>query len=257
MRSRSFIAVRLWRWMAAFCLSVSPVLAQEALPGSTPAPTWADSLYHDGMAALAREDWTNAVVNFEKLQWLQPGYRGLDIQREHAWEKLKEFRAAENAALHRGRNQIILGLSLTGLALLVLWGAIFTWPLARANYRVWRGDDHGAVQIYEKIIQDHPERVKVYPSLAGLYLRLGREDDPAMKIYKTILRLNLAAPNRPEINQVVAQKYLALDFTDEKAIKDDDVIPVLEEALKAVYPLQAAPPLHPKRMLAPLNPRYV
>lgn len=250
MRSRSSKAGWLWGWMMLCCLSIATALAQNELPGSTPPRTWADSLYQDGMAAFAREDWTNAVVNFEKLHWLQPGYRNLDIQRERAWEKLKKFHAAENAALLNGRDKTILSLSLTGLALLLLWGAIFIWPYARAYCRLRRGDDHGAAQIYEKIIREHPQRVKVYPSLAGIYLRLGREDDPAMKVYKAILRQNLAAPNRPEINRVVAQKYLALDFTDEKAIKDDDIIPVLEEELLNLYPPQPPRPQLTERSVA-------
>jgi hypothetical protein len=215
-------------------MRVSPVHAQSDLPNSAPALTWADSLYCDGLAALKREHWTNAVINFEKLQWLQPGYPGLDIQRERAWKKLKEFRAAENAKLYEGRNKTIFSLGLICLALLAIGGVVVAWPHARAYYRVRRGDDHGAAQIYENIIRNHPKRVRVYPPLADIYLRLGREDDPALKVYKATLRLKLATPNRQKINRIVAQKYLTIDFTDENAIKDDDVIPVLEEALKTV-----------------------
>ena len=48
-----------------------------------------DSLYHDGLGALEREDWTRAVLSFEKLQTLQPAYRDVRYQRARAWEKLR------------------------------------------------------------------------------------------------------------------------------------------------------------------------
>jgi tetratricopeptide (TPR) repeat protein len=220
-------------WIAIFCLSVSPANAQSDAPGSVRASSLADSLYRDGLAALERADWAYAVVSFEKLQSVAADYHDAGSHRARAWEKLNQQRKAENGRLQNGRGKTIFYAGLAGFALLVVSGFAGASPNTRARFRVWRGDYHGATRVYEKILQRHPHRAKFYLPLGDIYLRLGRNDDRAIRVYKAILHLNPAAPNRKEINRMVAQKYLTGDFTDDEAIMDDDAIPVLEEALKA------------------------
>lgn len=227
MRSRSFHSGLLWGWIAACCLSVLPVLAQNVPPNSSPAHSMADSLYRDGLDAVKREDWTRAVLSFENLQTLQLDYLDVHHQRALAWKKLKESRAAENAGLYLDRNRTILRIGLACIAVLAIWGMALAWPHARVCYRLWRGDDEGAAQVYEKILQRHPQRVQFYSPLADVYLLSGRNDARAIKIYKAVLQFNLGSKaNRQEINAMVTQNYL------KTGQMDDETIPVLEEALK-------------------------
>jgi Tfp pilus assembly protein PilF len=205
-------------------------------------------LYRDGLAALEKNDWPNAVVHFESLQALEPGYRDVQAQRARAWKKLKESRAAENAGFYGGRNKTLLSIGLASLTLLVIWGVVAAWPHAQACYRLWRGDDRGAAQVYEKILQRHPRRAKLYSPLAEIYLLSDRKDDRAIKVYKAALQLNLAAAQRQEIKENVVQHYLTTDQID------DDAIPVLEEALKVVYnprPQTLPVPKHAVRRIVP------
>lgn len=211
------------------CLSILPVHAQSDPPSPAPASSLLDSLYFDGLAALEQNNSTRAVLSFEKLQTLQPDYRDARYQRARAWAKLKESRVAENARLFSGRNRTILRIGLASVALIAIWGIVLAWPHARACYRLWRGDDQGAMQVYERILQRHPHRAKFYSPLADIYLLLGRNDDRAIKVYKAVLQLDLAKANRQEINAIVTQNYLKTDQID------DDAIPVLEEELNAVY----------------------
>jgi hypothetical protein len=195
------------------------------------------------------------VLDFKKLQSLEPDYRNVVVQRAHAVEKLNAFGAVEDSYRPDDRWKTAFYGSFGVAILLAVSGIVARSPRARACYRVWRGDHHGAAQVYEKILRKHPYRIKFYPPLANIYLHLGRDDASAMKVYKATLRLNLAASNRQEINMWVAQKYLTIDCTDENAIKDDDIIPVLEEALKAVLPIQPARPPRQqgkKRLVTPL-----
>ncbi len=232
------------------CLSISPVRAQSDSPGPAPALTEADSLYRDGLAAVERNDWTNAVGSFESLLTLEPGYRDAETQCALAWEKLKESRTAENARLYSDRNQTILRFGLASTAFIAILGIVAAWPHALACYRLWRGDDHGAAQVYEKILQRHPLRTKFYSPLVEIYLLSGRKDEHAIKVYKAALQLNLAADQRQQIKERVVQHCLATGQID------DDAIPVLEEALKAVYsPRPQSLPV-PKHAMPPMAPRY-
>lgn len=99
-------------------------------------------------------------------------------------------------------------------------------PIIRARWHFVRRDYDAAAQIYERMLERQPGRVRLYLWLSHVYLRLGRKDDCAMKIYQAALRSNLTTPIREEINMLVAQRYLH----EEKLA--DEMIPVLEGALK-------------------------
>ena len=100
-------------------------------------------------------------------------------------------------------------------------------PVARARLHLMRGNFATATLIYEGLLARNPGKVKLYPVLANIYLQQGRSDENAMKVYKTILQLNLTTAYRDEINAIVAQKYLTEGRTD------SDAIEILESALIA------------------------
>jgi tetratricopeptide (TPR) repeat protein len=92
-------------------------------------------------------------------------------------------------------------------------------PGVRARYYLFRGDYAAAVEIYEKSLDRHPKRVKLYAALANLYLMLGRRDERALEVYKMALRLNMAMEKREEMNSIVAHNYLSEGRTDSEAIQ--------------------------------------
>lgn len=205
-------------------------LQQQTQTVAAPAPANGEvieNLYQEALAARSQENWMQAVVALEKLQLLQPNYRD-------AITLLAESRAqlllAGKKPVERepaGYSLLSIGGALAVIVLLPLLGYAVFSPTARARFHLLRGNLLAAAQIYEKILLRHPERVRLYPLLANLYLLMRRQDEPAMKIYKAILNLNIATQKREEINALVAQNYLTEGRTD------SDAIAVLESALKA------------------------
>lgn len=187
-----------------------------------------DSLYQEAAAASERRDWIQAIVNFEKVQLLQANYR--DVV-----DRLAQARANVTLAVQSGNKAATAADSkvpfyVGGTVALIagpLLGLFLFSPMARARLHLIRGDYPAAMQIYENLLRRHPARVKLYPVLANLYLLQGRRDENAMKIYRTILQLNLATNDHDEINNIVAQNYLTEGRTD------SDAIAVLESALQA------------------------
>jgi tetratricopeptide (TPR) repeat protein len=197
--------------------------AQSALNATQAAVAQAEELYQEADRAMAKQDWMEAVVALEKLQLVQPGYRD-------AVGRLAEARAnlTVAAAGNSGSNAwLYIGGAFCALVLFPLAGFIAFSPTTRARLHLLRGNYIAAAQLYEKILQRRPGRVKLYPLLANIYLLMGRQDDQALKIYKAILQLNIATRKRDEINTIVAQNYLTEGRTD------SDAIAVLESALKA------------------------
>jgi tetratricopeptide (TPR) repeat protein len=183
-----------------------------------------EALYQEAVRSMQRQQWMEAVVALEKLQMTQPGYRD-------AASRLAEARANLASAVANGDRSggawLYVGGAVCALVLFPVAGFIAFSPAARARLHLLRGNYPEAAQLYEKILQRRPSRVKLYPVLANIYLLMGRQDEQALRIYKMILQLNIATHKRDEINTIVAQNYLTEGRTD------SDAISVLENALKA------------------------
>ncbi len=112
----------------------------------------------------------------------------------------------------------LLGVLMALLGLVMLALIAFSARF-RARICIWRDDYDTAVRIYERELERHPQKIKLNSALADLYLLLGRHDDMAMHVYKTVLRLNLKTAYREKINGIVAQQLLAEGRTDADAIE--------------------------------------
>lgn len=222
-----------YRDVVALLAEVESALQQKDAPVTTSAPPVAaaranlDSLYDVAVAAAGRQDWILAVVNFEKVQLLQANYRDVIDRLATARANAALTAKPENKINATGKSLAFYLGGVVALIALPLLGFVAMSPVARARLHLMRGNFAAATQIYEGIVARNPGKVKLYPVLANIYLQQGRSDENAMKIYKTILQLNLTTVHRDEINAIVAQKYLTEGRTD------SDAIEILESALKA------------------------
>ncbi len=222
-----------YRQVATLLVEVENALRNRAAsaPGSSlPAnaatsPVNIDSLYQIGVAAAEAKDWLQAVVNFEKVRMLQSDYNDVSNRLAEARANLGLAASGEKVAPTSNVPAYVGGAA--ALLVLPLLGFAMFSPAARARFQLFRGNYLAAAQIYEKALTRQPRKVKLYPALANIYLILGRNDENAIKVYKTILQLNLNTHNRDEISTIVAQNYLIEGRTD------SDAIEVLESALKA------------------------
>lgn len=203
----------------------------------TTAPSYAllDSLYQSALVAMGKEDWRQAAFNLEKIRLLQPNYREtvdllartrVNLASAGKFETVAEPQKGSNPNLFVGGAIAAFG-AFIALIVLPFIGVILISPTARVQYHIFRGQYAEAAQIYEKLLVRRPTRKKLYSALANLYLRLGRRDEAALKIYEIALQLDLAGRNREEINSIVSNNYLT------KGRTDASVIEVLENALKA------------------------
>ena len=194
-----------------------------------------DSLYQSALAAMNKADWQQAAFNLEKIQLLQPNYREVVDLLAQTRVNLALAGKPEAAAESQqsGGASVFVGGAIAALgvffALIVLpfIGVVLVSPTVRVRYHIFRGQYAEAAQIYEKLLARRPNRKKLYPTLANLYLRLGRRDEAALKVYEMALQLDIAERKREEINSIVSNNYLTKGRTDARAIE------VLEDALKA------------------------
>ncbi|MDQ7063543.1 MAG: tetratricopeptide repeat protein [candidate division KSB1 bacterium] len=188
-----------------------------------------DSLYQEALAWMDQKSWNDALVALEKIRLRDPEYRDvLDLVATiRAQLTAAGLASAASAGARPGSSSLLwIGVALSAIIFPVA-GAFLFIPGVRARYYLMRGNYLAASQIYERILEKNPGKIKLYRTLADLYLLMGRKDEQALKVFKMIMRLNLATPKQDEIQALLAQNYLQEGKTD------DDAIRVLEAALKA------------------------
>jgi len=220
-----------YRNTASLLKQIEQSLAQQPAAKKTSPKTsaMADSLYQAAQVSAEAQDWVQTVIILEKIALLAPDYRDVNTRLEQARTQLKL--AAEHTVAQKQEEPEAAWIwqnagMLTALLLVPLLGFVMMSPTTRARYHLMRNDYSAAAAIYERLLARRPERTKLYPALANLYFLLGRRDPQALRIYKTILQLNLPIQNREGINAIVAEHFLTEGRTD------SDAIEVLENALK-------------------------
>lgn len=167
----------------------------------------ADSLREAARTAAAQEDWKKAAQLYSQLEALEPENLALRKQAEQARVNLliaqTGLARVEAGGRERDKLQIALfiGVILTLVPVLLL---AFSFQL-RLRYFLKRGELRRAAQLYESVLQRAPQRFKLYPPLADLYLRLQRTDPTAIKVFKAIQQLNLPTPHRAAIDAILAE----------------------------------------------------
>lgn len=193
--------------------------------------TTVDSLRKTALAARQENDWVRVVVSLELLQTLEPDDENVKQQLQQAQAKLQNENSKNTDDLsmeNKGRFAMIGGILIAILVIPVIGLLIFS-PTTRARIQLLRGNYTNAGLIYEKILTRNPDRVKLYPTLANIYLLSGRQDPTAINVYKTVLRLNLPIPDRDRIQSMLAQKYVT------GATNGEDAIDVLEQELQKEF----------------------
>ncbi|KAA3656772.1 MAG: hypothetical protein DWQ10_14675 [Calditrichaeota bacterium] len=181
-----------------------------------------DSLYTEAQGYIHLEDWFKSVSLLEKIQIIKPGYRDvIDLLATARTNLALSNNDLQNsiAMRNKGNSTLYYGGILFSLVFFPLLGFVLFVPHARAKAFTLIGKHHLAANIYEKLLQENPGKLKLYSPLANAYLINGRRDQKALELFSTILKLNLNIPNRKQLEKIVQQKYLARGSRSSEAIQ--------------------------------------
>ncbi|HEX9653347.1 MAG TPA: tetratricopeptide repeat protein, partial [bacterium] len=178
-------------------------------------------LYDEGLIALQNGEWRQAVLTFEKVQDLDPAYG--DVRNKLADARFNASKSPPRGADRKPAEMTLRWIPIAGWAVVLLIfssGVIFVFtPTMRARFNLLQGKYDRAAALYEGMLQKNPGKIKLYPFLANIYLLEKRRDERALKVYETILRLNILTNKREEITSILANHYLNQGRTDMSAIQ--------------------------------------
>ncbi|MFQ5630079.1 MAG: tetratricopeptide repeat protein, partial [bacterium] len=188
-----------------------------------------DSLFEIADAMVEKQKWHAALNAYEQIRTISPE----DVI---AIEQIAQLRAKLNVAAsqtvqsgHDGFGKIILfaGGAVAFLIILPLVSAFTFAPTVRMRYFLMVGNLLRAANIIERLLDQNPGRLKLYPILANIYLLNQRRDAKAIKVYRTVARLNLARQNKQAIESMLAQYYMV-----ESGETDQEALRILEDRLQ-------------------------
>lgn len=191
-----------------------------------------------GEEKMREWDWQTAKDFFQKAKVLDPTHpkipdrlkeveSGLQYQTEAQRREIQLLRAQQEQQARmylekeeRQKDLIryqFLGIGILGgiaFVLLVLRRTSLESPAMKAAFYKTLGQYSRAAEIYEKMLENNTERLWIYPLLADLYLKMGKQDENAVEIYDRALSLGFI---HPETIVSVSRRYLRDLKTSERA----------------------------------------
>ncbi|MBN2090679.1 tetratricopeptide repeat protein [candidate division KSB1 bacterium] len=169
--------------------------------------------FEQGLANIKRENWVQAVIALEKAEVLQPGNldevkKELTLAREKLAEQEMSYKVERQQFLAEmnSSSSWMAFFSVLSIIVLFLFALLYFIPTARARFHLIRGKYDKAKPIYESLLTTRPGDPELYKTLANIYLIEGREDEPAIRIYESIIRMNINTQRNEDI-KVILRKY--------------------------------------------------
>lgn len=172
-----------------------------------------DTYYAEAIDHFNKGDWLKAILAFEKIQQLNPNYRDVSEKLAVAQNNLnsplmaKKSSENNNSAQKGTKNWMLIGAGLS-LILIPLGVAFFIAPATRAKWLLFQGNYQKAALIYESILMKKPNKVKLYPMLANIYLMLNRNDTTARRVYDITLQMEITPQLRQRLDELTNKKFI-------------------------------------------------
>ena len=176
-----------------------------------------DKYYAEADMHFNNGDWLKAILAFEKIQQIDPNFKDVSEKLASAQTNLDNPQVADASdhqikndsnLINKNKNLIFVG-GIVFSAILIPFGvAFFFVPTARAKWLLIQGNYQKAALIYETILMKKPNKAKLYPSLANVYLLLNRNDETAQKVYEIALQMNINSQLRQRLDEMSNRKFL-------------------------------------------------
>jgi len=183
---------------------------------------WPQNFYEQGIRFMEQEKWQDARIALEKVVAVDSNYQNVQnlLAETNARLKPKTFpekASDEQIAGWKIALGILVGLFLSGLGgvAAVLW--LQTRMLGAFYFK--RQQFTKAARVFEKIRQQNTGDAANNLRLAEIYFRQKREDEPAIRVYESVILNDLATPIKSEISTIVAYYYLSKGNTDSEKIE--------------------------------------
>ncbi|MDZ7376124.1 MAG: tetratricopeptide repeat protein, partial [candidate division KSB1 bacterium] len=166
----------------------------------------AQTYYQQALDLMRQQDWQRAMILLEKIKLIKPGYRNTEFLLSQARQNIESTMGLSQDATS-GRtagNKLILAL-IIGFVSLPL-AILYLLPTTRARYYILLKRYDKARAIYERLLSKKPNNIKLYITLANIYINENRIDEVAIRVFERAIQYNDHL--KLQLEPIVARYYL-------------------------------------------------
>jgi len=165
--------------------------------------------YNEALNLMQAANWQRAMILLEKIRLINPDYKNTDFLLSQAKQNLQTTRIAapdKNTLSQKsqGPSPVIFAF-LAGLVVLPVT-LVFLSPNARARYYILTRQFGKAQAIYERMLTKKPNNVKLYITLANIYINQNRIDEISIRVFEHAIQYNENL--KLQLEPIVTRYYL-------------------------------------------------
>ncbi len=177
----------------------------------------AQTYYQQALDLMRQQDWQRAMILLEKIKLIKPGYRNTEFLLSQARQNIESTMglSQNEATSGKGANRILLALVI-GFVSLPL-AILYLLPTTRARYYILLKKYDKARAIYERLLSKKPNNIKLYITLANIYINENRVDEVAIRVFERAIQYNDHL--KLQLEPIVSRYYLQKSKSDDSPKK--------------------------------------
>ncbi|UCE04921.1 MAG: tetratricopeptide repeat protein [bacterium] len=165
--------------------------------------------YKEALDFMQRQEWQRAMILLEKIKLINPDYKNtkfLFAQAKKNIEMANFYDENEPAETTRASFPSRLFLAFIGGIVILPLGLFLLSPTSRAKYYILLKRYDRAREIYERMLSRKPNNVKLYITLANIYINENRVDEIAIRVFERAIQYNDSL--KVQLEPIVTRYYL-------------------------------------------------
>lgn len=186
------------------------------------------NFYQEALDLIQKEEWLQAGVVLERVKLIDPTYQNTEFLLDQVKQNLNvssltnEKRKFAAGSKSQSSGLILFGF-LAGLVMLPV-ALFFISPTTRARYYILLKKYDKAREIYESILTKKPNNIKLYITLANIYINERRIDEVAIRVFERAIQYN--DDLKIQLEPIVSRYYL------DKSKTSDNPVHLLDDTLR-------------------------
>ena len=183
--------------------------------------------YQEALDLMQKQEWLRAGIVLEKIRIMNPNYKNTDFLLGQVKQNLDVTNFSEANAGgpdSKSKTSGILLLAFFAGLVVVPVGLLFLSPATRAKYYILLKRYDKAREIYERMLTQKPNNIKLYITLANIYVNERRIDEVAIRVFERAIQYNDNL--KIQLEPIVTRYYL------ERAKTSDSPMHLLNDSLR-------------------------
>ncbi len=169
--------------------------------------------YHEALDFMQKQEWQRAMILLEKIRLLKPNYQNTEFLISQVKHNIETANIGiVNKTGDQKKSPTVLFALLLGIIALPAI-LLFASPTTRAKYFILLKKYDKAQEIYERMLSKKPNNVKLYITLANIYINENRVDEIAIQVFERAIQYNdqLKIQLEPIVSKYYLQKSKSSD----------------------------------------------